>query len=625
MKLVYEYSFLNPGTPPWEHYPNSGWGGDHGYPHAIACLRNHGNGPWRVAIGGAVGEGGTASFVIDSDDRKCKALNNGWNGSKALAAADGMLWICESGSKYLYRVTYHDSKPIAFNSAAGPTPTIKFDTDPWGIAVGKTKAAVLLHDEKQPKKERVAVFDKDSGDNRVEVPLAVPGRRNGLAFAADGTTLLVSTDDGMLSISTGEAKLTPKPVQFEGVEKPGSLATDNDGNLFILDRGADYQVKVFAPDGKLLRVIGTQGGQGQRLDFDRESLHGIEAISVDDDGNLWVAEHGEFDSKPGVGFVRRIAVWNANGKFVKDFVGTTWYSANNTCLHQQDPTLAFGYGVIYKLEPGSKPGYRPLRYVTTPQPADAPFWMWTGAPWTLFGSARLFRSDVSGSMREYLLQSNGFPILFQADERGEYRPILSIGSHEHNKAFPAVKDEPKALFLWTDLNADARPQPDEFQRLPGSTYRADVGTGYPPSQELIWYVEGIELKPTRFTAQGVPVYDVASAKRLPIAQHYLPVGQHLVTGLSGKFNSPQAGVYQAGHHLFTDKNGQTKATYRCNWPAVHASWSSTLHQVGQTGRSVGELHYAGIIDSRSDVGHVVAMQGNKGQAFLWSEDGLFLI
>jgi hypothetical protein len=625
MKLVYEYSFLNPGTPPWEHYPNSGWGGDHGYPHTIACLRNPGHGPWRVAIGGAVGEGGSASFVIDADDRKCKTLNNGWNGSKALAAADGMLWICESGSKYLYRVTYHDSRQVAFKSAAGPTPTVKFDTDPWGIAIGKTKAAVLLHDEKQPKNERVVIFDKDSGDHRIEVPLFVPGRRSGLAFAADGATLLVSTDDGSLSIPTGEARPIPKRVQFEGVEKPGALATDNDGNLFILDRGSDYQVKVFNPDGKLLRSIGTKGGQGDRLDYDREALHGIEAISVDDDGNLWVAEQGESDSKPGVGFVRRIAVWNADGKFVKDFVGTTWYAANNTCLHQQDPTLAFGYGVIYKLEPGQKPGYLPFRYVTTPQPADAPFWLGTGAPWGLFGSTRLFRSDVSGSMREYLLQSNGFPILFQANKSHEYRPIVAIGSHEHNKGFPQVKDEPKALFLWSDRNGDGKPEAEEFQRLPGTTYKADLGCGYPPSHELAWYVEGIELKPVQFTETGIPLYDVASAKRLPIPQHYLPVGKHLVAGLGGTFNSPRDGVYANGHHLFTDRDGKPQAKYRCNWGGVHASWSSIPgYTPGQTGRSIGELHFAGIFDSKSDIGHVVAIQGNYGQSFVWSEDGLFV-
>ena len=625
MKLVYEYSFLNPGTPPWEHYPNSGWGGDHGYPHAIACLRNHGGGNWRVAIAGNVGEGGTASFAIDADDRKCQAFNNGWNGSKALAAADGMLWICESGSKYLYRVTYHDSKQIAFKAKAGPTPTLKFDVDPWGIAVGKEKAAVLLHEEKQPKKERVVVFDKDSGDNRVEIPLAVPGRRNGLAFAADGRTLLVSTDEGMLSLSAGEAKPTPKPVKFGDIQKPGPLAADKDGNLFVMDRGADYRVKVFSPEGELLREVGTKGGQGDRLNWDREALHGIEAISVDDDGCLWAAEQGETDKILGMGFVRRIAVWKADGTFFKDFVGTTWYAANNTCLHEQDPTLAYGYGVIYQLEPGKKPGYRPLQYATTPQPDDAPLWLWTGAPNTLFGSARLFRSDVSGKMREYLLQANGLPILFQADDKNEYRPILAIGSHEHNKAFPQVKDEPKALFFWADLNGDAKPQPDEFQRLPGSTYKADLGTGYPPSRELVWYVEGIELKPKSFTPGGVPLYDVATAKRLPVPQHYLPVGNHLIAGLGGKFNSPRDGVYASGHHLFTDRDGKPTAKYRCNWGGVHASWSSMPgYTPGQTGRSIGELHFAGVIEANKDLGHVVAIQGNYGQSFLWSEDGLFV-
>jgi len=237
----------------------------------------------------------------------------------------------------------------------------------------------------------------------------------------------------------------------------------------------------------------------------------------------------------------------------------------------------------------------------------------------------MFRSDVSGTMREYLLQSNGFPILFQANEKNEYRPILAIGSHEHNKAFPQLKDEPKALFLWSDLNGDGKPQPDEYQRLPGTTYKADLGCGYPPSLGLVWYVEGIELKPVKFTAGGVPTYDVAKAKRLPIPQHYLPVGKHLVAGLGGTFNSPRDGVYQAGHHLFTDHDGNLTAKYRSNWGGVHASWSSTPgYTPGQTGRSIGELHFAGVIDSKSDIGHVVAIQGNDGQSFVWSEDGLFV-
>ena len=625
MKLVYEYSFLNPGTPPWELYANSGWGGDHGFPHAIACLRGHNGGKWRVAIGGSIAEGGTPGFILGADDRRLFSFRRGWAGPRALATADRQLWVGLWSGKDILRLEYHTGKQIPFKTPKGPQPTLTFDADVWGIAVGTTRVAVRIHDDKDPKKERVVVFDRDTGENRVDVRFAKPIRRNGLVMQPDGKTVIVATDEGLFEFDTTSTKPEPAAFHLEGIEKPGPLATDAAGNLYVLDRGDDYQVTTYSPDRKLLRAMGTKGGQGDRLEYDPVALHGVEAISVDEEENVWVAENSEQDNKPGRGFVRRIAVWDRHGKLLKDFVGTTWYGANNTCLHEQDPTLALGYGMIYKLEPGKKPGYRPVRYLTFEQPADAPLWHWTGSPHNLFGSVRMFRSDVSGQMREYVLQSNGFPILFQANEKNEYRPILSIGSHEHNKAFPQVKDEPKALFLWTDLNGDSKPQPDEFQRLPGSTYRADVGTGYPPSQSLTWYIEGIELKPAKFTELGIPVYDVATARRLPIPQLYLPVGQHLMAGLGGKFNSPRDGVYASGHHLFTDRNGAPVARYRSNWPAVHASWSSTPgYTPGQTGRSIGELFFAGIVQANRDLGHVVAMQGNYGQSFLWSEDGLFV-
>lgn len=625
MKLVYEYSFLNPGTPPWEHYPNSGWGGDHGFPHAIACLRGHQGGKWRVAIGGTIAEGGTPAFILGAEDRRVHGFGRGWAGPKAFAAADGQLWVGLWTGKDILRLEYHTGKQVPFKTPKGTQPALTFDADVWGIAVGKTRVVVRLHDDQVAQKERLVVFDRETGENRVDVRVATPIRRNGLAILRDGQTVVVATDGGMLELDVTNPHPMPQPIALKEVEKPGPLATDTEGNLYVLDRGTDYQVKVFSPDRKLIRTIGSQGGQGANLDYDRTALHGVEAISVDDEGCLWAAENGDQDNRPGRGFVRRIAVWDRNGKLVKDFVGTTWYGANNTCLHEDDPTLALGYGVVYKIEPGTKPGYHPLRYLTHEQPADAPLWHGTGAPHVLFGSVRMFRSKVSGQMREYVLQSNGFPILFQANERNEYRPVLSIGSNEHNKVFPQIPDEPKALFLWTDLNHDSKPQPDEFQRLPGTTYKADVGWGYPPSRDLIWYVEGLELKPVKFTENGVPIYDVKSAKRLPIPQLYLPVGQHLVAGLGGKFNSPRDGVYSSGHHLFTDRNGRPVAKYRSNWPAVHASWSSTPgYTPGQTGRSIGELFYSGIADANRELGHVVALQGNYGQSFLWSEDGLFV-
>ncbi|VTT97610.1 sigma-70 family rna polymerase sigma factor : RNA polymerase sigma factor, sigma-70 family OS=Singulisphaera acidiphila (strain ATCC BAA-1392 / DSM 18658 / VKM B-2454 / MOB10) GN=Sinac_7453 PE=4 SV=1: Sigma70_r2: Sigma70_r4_2 [Gemmataceae bacterium] len=310
VKLVYEYSFLNPGTPPWEHYPNSGWGGDHGFPHAIACLRGHGGGKWRVAVGGTIAEGGSPAFVLDAGDRKVHAFGRGWAGPKALAAAGGQLWVGLWGQKDLVRIEYHTGKQVPFKTAAGPQPALKFDADVWGIAVGRDRVAVRLHDEKDPKKERIVVFDRETGENRAEVRFPAPVRRNGLAAWPDGKTLAVATDAGLMALDLSDPKAAPKALTLGGVEKPGPLATDGAGNLYVLDRGADYRVKVFAPDGKPVREVGAKGGQGDRLEFDPTALHGVEAISVDDDGNLWAAENGDQDNPKGRGFVRRIAVWD---------------------------------------------------------------------------------------------------------------------------------------------------------------------------------------------------------------------------------------------------------------------------------------------------------------------------
>jgi RNA polymerase sigma factor (sigma-70 family) len=627
MKCIYEYSFLNPGTPPWNHYPNSAWGGNHGFPHAIACLRSAAPGAWRVAVGGTIAEGGSPAFILGADDRKIHAFGRGWSGAKAFAAADGQLWVGLWQGKDLLRLEYHTGKQVPFKTAKGSQLALTFDADVWGIAVAKSRVAVRLHDDKDPKKERVMIFDRETGENRVEVRFANPIRRNGLAARADGKTIVVSTDGGLFELDSTEPKPAPRLLALNGVEKPGPLATDAKGNLHVLDRGAEYRVKVFAPNGELLREIGTKGGQGERLEYDPEALHGVEAIAVDDDGRLWAAENGDQDNRPGRGFVRRIAVWKPDGKLDRDFVGTTWYGANNTCLHEQDPTLALGYGVIYKLDPGRKPGYRPWKYLTSGQPADAPLWHWSGSPGTLFGAVRMFRSDASGKERDYVLQMNGFPILFQADDLGEYRPVLAIGSHEHFKAFfPQVKGEPKALFLWTDLNGDAKPSDDEFQRVPGSNYSVHffMGWGYPPPRDLTWHVEGRELKPKRFTDRGVPVYDVAAAKQLPVPQYYLRVGKHLVATVPGKWDSPEAGYFFAGNYLFADADGKPVATYRCNWPGVHASWQAAIAKPGQTGRTAGELFVAGSADTNGELGHVLCTQGNQGQAFLLSEDGLFV-
>ncbi|MEJ7591928.1 MAG: hypothetical protein WKF77_10290 [Planctomycetaceae bacterium] len=237
LKCVYEYSFLNPGSPPWEHYKNSGWGGDHGYPHAIACLRGHNNGAWRVALGGHTAEGGSPGFVLGADDKKIHAFGRGWSGPKAMAAADGLLWIALGGGKDVQRIKYHTGGNAPFQTAKGPQPLLKFDEDVWAIAVGTDKVAVLIHKEGDANwKDRVVLFDKNSGENRVELPLDHAGQRNGLAFDATGRGLLISSVAGLFRVPADDAKPIWERITPAEVEKPGALATDKDGNLFVMDR-----------------------------------------------------------------------------------------------------------------------------------------------------------------------------------------------------------------------------------------------------------------------------------------------------------------------------------------------------------------------------------------------------
>jgi len=624
VKLLYDYSFLGPGTPPWEGYKNSTWGGDHEFPNAIACLRGHGGGAWRVAAGGRTAEGGSPGFILDASDRKVHAFGNGWTGPNALAARDGSVWIALG--RELVRIAYHTAAVQPF---AKPVKSESKEDRIEALAIGeKVAALVWRHKEraKNPKSpaDRLRIIDKQSGATVRELPLTSNAAHNGLVFPS-ADTLLIATDAGLIRLNAAEAQATPQPVTFAGVDKPGALALGPDGQLFIHDRGTDDCVKVFASADEgaaLVRTVGTQGGQ-RSLAYDPQALHDMEAMSVDDDGALWIAE-GSSIPETLLGFVRRIAVFGSDGKVLRQHIGGTWYGANQVCLHEQDPALALAYGVIYRIDLDKQPTYTPLRYASTRREPRSPFELWTSAPHPLFGATRMFRSEVSGQMREYLLQSIGFPILFQADEQGDYQPVFAAGNHEHSKAFPKADDDPKALFLWSDLNRDTQPQAEEFTRARGGSHSVSwfSGWGYPPPRDLVWRFGGHEFAPARFTEDGVPVY--GEGKQLAAREHFLRVGQHLVATVSGKWDSPEAGYYFAGRYLFTNLAGEPRAHYRINWPAVHASWSSTLYTPGQTGRTIGENFFSGVIDSRGELGHVFAVHGNYGQAFVFSEDGLFV-
>lgn len=236
--LSYDYTLLGPGTPPWEGYPNSAWGGDHEFPNAIACLSGAANGPWQVALGGATAEGGSPGFVLDGNDRKVFVFGNGWTGPNALAAHDGVVWA--GLGRELIRMKYHSGSRVPFLTATGQVKSLKFDdkdTRIHALAANSSRAALVLRTKEvksKPKPDRLVLLNAKTGQPLVEFSLPFRVAHNGLTFAGQ-EKLLLSSDSGILSWDPNSAT---DPSQFQpfalpNVQKPEALASDKDRNLYV--------------------------------------------------------------------------------------------------------------------------------------------------------------------------------------------------------------------------------------------------------------------------------------------------------------------------------------------------------------------------------------------------------
>ena len=129
-------------------------------------------------------------------------------------------------------------------------------------------------------------------------------------FALSDSRLLVFPGAGK---TLRERKLPqPRVLVAKGLEDPSDVSLDKAGNLYVSDHGASHQVKVYAPDGTLLRAIGKPGGV--RLGpYDEQRMFNPAQVALTDAGEVWVAES---HFKP-----RRISRWKSDGTFVRAYYG----------------------------------------------------------------------------------------------------------------------------------------------------------------------------------------------------------------------------------------------------------------------------------------------------------------
>jgi hypothetical protein len=657
--LRYEFSIYNAGHPAWETADHTGgWLTNHTPPGCVLFVpgdRAPGGKPL-IFIGSYVSEGGDGLAWVDLNGRKQGGrgwIGGAWTGAQYLArdagksaapdiyAYVGAAWETdtdrERGEIRLTGLTPGGDRSILKYVF---TPGWKIDHDQnreheWAGELGGLAAHNGLLVFSLTRLNKLVLVDAKAGRAIGELPV---GRPRGLAFEPNGA-LLVLSDTRLLrlaaptlALSSGGPRMTTLKQDVliaDGLEEPAGIALDRKDNIYISDRGRSHQIKVFSPDGKPLRCIGHPGAPRAGR-YDREHMNNPKGLVIDERDQLWVAEE---DFQP-----KRVSVWTLEGSLLHDYYGPSQYGGGGT-LDPQDKSRFYYTGMEFRLD-WQKGVDRLVNIFYRPAPGDLQTpdgYGCNGMPETpLYAHGAQYMTNAYNSNA-----TNGAAIAMLWRMRdGVARPVAAMGrandwsllkTDAFRTHWPQGLDlkgdywQNQALFVWCDRNGDGQVQPDEV-----TMWKAQAGSVTVMS-DLSFVESRVDAKamryaPVGYTAQGVPLYDLKS-------------GQTLAAGVQGPVSSggDQGLLLPDGWTVLTTapqpfspfgvggaKNGRALWTYPSLWPGLHASHESPAPD--HPGELIGTTRLLGgaVTPKRGEAGPLWAINGNMGDIYLFTGDGLFV-
>ena len=455
----------------------------------------------------------------------------------------------------------------------------------------------------------------------------------GVAFDAQGRLLVISGTKVLrhpaLSASEPQKLGKPETVIEAKLEDPRHVTVDGTGNFLVTDRGKSHQVKVFSPRGKLLSTIG-KAGEPKVGKYDPNHINNPNGLALDSQGRIWLTEADDFP--------RRVSVWNPKGELVRAFYGPTEYGGGGV-LDPRDASAFFYKGLEFKLDwkagkdelvrvfhrphelleahggqfspdtplyPESQPGVRYFTSCYTHNP--------TGGDQVAF----LWRDDGTTAR---LVAGLGSAHAWRALQEPSLKSLFPEGTKLEQESPPVNQ---QASFTWTDLNDDGHPQADEVKILKASMR----GVTVMPDLSFVVARFGEKLarfSPQGFTKSGAPLYDLGRFEEVGPAAGQPPSSggnQALIhpDGWTLATNAPQplspyglGGLYK----------GEPRWSYPSPWPGLHASHEAAVPD--RPGMVVGHTRLlGGWVQPKGDAGPMFGINGNMGNMYLFTADGLFV-
>jgi hypothetical protein len=655
--LRYEFSIYNAGSPAWGTADGTGaWLANHTPPCGALFVPGDcaPGGKPLVYLGSFVSEGGHGLAWVDLDGRKQGGVGwvgGTWTGGPFLARDDGprrdtntALYVAAPWSVETYVDRAKDKRgevrltAITTRSEMKPvlkqifvpsfaTNTAQAGDHDWfgelgGLAAGNGVLVFSLS-----RLNQLVFVDTHDANAVTKAEVKQP---RGLAFDPQGR-LLVLSENRLLRFTPGPALHDLAPPQVlvgAGLESPRALALDSGGRLYISDQGASHQVKVFSANGQFLHAVG-KAGSPKAGRYDPLHMNHPDGLTVDAQGRLWVAEN---DYQP-----KRVSVWTTDGQFVRAFYGPSEYGGGGT-LDPEDKTRFFFHGMEFRLD-WARGENQLVRVYWRPDATDFQ------APEGYGATGLPERPLYLGGRRYFANADNSNPtggpgvLTLWRDDGEVAHPVAALGRAQDWKLLKSDAFKPlwpaevnlagdywqnSTLFAWSDLNDDGRVQTNEVRM-----FRTVVGSvNIAPDLSLLVSRVGtnaMRYPPVRFTHQGAPVYDLAA-------------GEVLAHDTQGPTSSggDQALWHESGWTILTTPpkpfapqslggvfRGEPRWSYPNLWPGLHASHESPPPQF--PGMIIGCTRLlGGFVTPHGDAGPLWAINGNQGNMYLFTADGLFV-